>query len=567
MKTYRQHPAIAEFKDLYERGRISRRDFLRFSALLGVSAATGNLLAACGPEAATPVVSPSTAVVPATSLAPATGPLRGGTMRISTRIYRLDHPARLGQIAAGNVLRQMMEYLTYTDEENITYPYLLDRWEASEDIKTWTLFLREGVKFNNGDDLTADDVIFSMKEWLDPDVGSSMLGLMSSYLSPDNIEKVDARTVRLHLSVPEIAVPEHLFHYPAQVLNQRTFEGDILAAPVGTGPYTLVSYAEGERAEFSRREDYWQNGADGQALPYLDQLVFVDLGEASSAHVSALKSGQIDRIETGNLPVIEIYQGLKDDSSVVVTPIATAETRTLRVRVDQEPWTDVRVRQAFKLCQNREKILNLAYYGQGLQGADMHVSPVHPEYCEKPIPQYDPEQARQLLADAGYPDGLDVQINVASGAPEMISYAEAVQADAEAAGFRINVNIMPGSVYWDQWTEVTVGVTPWGHRALGGMALQLGYSVDAQGKPVPWNETHWVDQEFLGLLQQASGTLDLEQRRSIFCQLEDIMTSRGGACIAFWMNLWSFNSRKVMNAIAHPTHVMYNAETWLNQDA
>ncbi len=164
---------------------------------------------------------------------------RGGTLRVATTLQKITHPANYSWIAPSNIIRQVAEYLTLTDSKNITHPYLLENWEASDDLKTWTLNLRRGVTFNNGDTFNADDVIFTFNQWLDDSVGSSMKGMIGGYLNSNNIERVNDYQVKLHLSIPEIAVPEHLFHYPAQVLNHRTFEGDFLKAPTALVPILL----------------------------------------------------------------------------------------------------------------------------------------------------------------------------------------------------------------------------------------------------------------------------------------------------------------------------------------
>jgi len=244
--------------------------------------------------------------------------------------------------------------------------------------------------------------------------------------------------------------------------------------------------------------------------------------------------------------------------------VTTATTRVLRMRVDLKPWDDNRVRMALKLCQHREKILALAYQGEGVQGHDFHVYPKHPEYCEMPVPAYDPQKAKQLLKEAGYPNGITVNLAVGSEWTDVVRYAEVLQQDALPAGIKINIQTMTTSQYWEKWTEVDLGITPWTHRPLGTMVLNLGYIADSAGKPVSWNESRWVDEEFNTLLAEAGGTLDVEARRKIFCKLQEIQMTRGSIGIAYWMNTWMCPNKKLKNVVAHPNLLLLLNEVWID---
>jgi peptide/nickel transport system substrate-binding protein len=389
-----------------------------------------------------------------------------------------------------------------------------------------------------------------------------MLGLMSGYLSTTGIEKTDDYTVKLHLSAPQLAVPEHMFHYPAMIVP-KTFEGDITRQPVGTGPFLLEEYQETERAVFKRREDYWLLAPDGKPLPYLDKIVFLDLGEDQAAVVAALQSGQVDNIFN---PSADIWQATKGLPNIKVYSAATAQTFVIRMRADVEPWSDNRVRQALKMVIDRQKMLDLAWYGSGVLAHDAHVSPVHPEYCEHPIPKYDPEGAQALLTAAGYPNGLDVELATQAARAEP-AMAQALKESAAAGGFNITLNIMPSASYWDVWTEVPLGITIWAHRPLGTMVLGLAYTADDQGNPAPWNETRWVDDEFSSLLREAEKTLDVEKRRELMCKLEEIQEERGSVGIAFWTNVWYIAHKKMQNVDAHPTNYDILHETWIDESA
>jgi peptide/nickel transport system substrate-binding protein len=246
-----------------------------------------------------------------------------------------------------------------------------------------------------------------------------------------------------------------------------------------------------------------------------------------------------------------------------VVGFPTARVKVIRMRSDIKPFDDNRVRSALKKCQNREKILKLAHFGEGVLGHDTHVSPAHPDFCEMPVPKYDPEGARRLLAEAGYSNGLDIKIAVIADQSDAVRTAEVLKEDCAAAGFRLTIDTMPASKYWEQWTEVDLGITQWAHRPLGTMVLGLAYVSDSEGKPVAWNETRWVDPEFNDLYKQASGIYDVNERRKIMCKLETIQMERGSIGIAYWQNFWSLHNRKFRDVPPSPIDVWYFDGSWL----
>lgn len=549
----RLHPAVLKAQEQLQDGRMSRREFLRLASLLGASATTAYVLAACGAPA-TPTAAPTAA---------AAAVKRGGTLRVAIPVPAVDHPARFSWIFDANEFRLIFEYLTETGPDNVTRPFLAESWEASDDLREWTLHLRQGIKWTNDDEFTSEDVLFNFKEWLNPDTGSSILGLWAGFLTPENVIAVDDHTVKLQLSGPKLDVPESLFHYPAQIMH-RSFNGDITTGKnPSTGPYVLKEYKAGERVVIERRDGYWQNGVDGQPLPYLDSIEFVDLGNDQTAAVAALEAGQVDTIYD---LTVDSYLALRDNPKLKLNSVSTSQVRVLRMRVDLEPYSDNRVRSALKMCQDRQKILDQAYFGEGLLGHDFHVSPVHPEFAPMDVPAYDPEGAKKLLEEAGFANGLDVEIAVGTGWTDIPAYIETLKEGAKPAGINVILNTMPNSAYWDLWTEAAVGVTPWTHRPLAVMVLPLAYIADDQGNPVPWNESRWVDEEFSTLLKQAQGTLDVEARRAIMKDIQRIQLERGSVAIAWWQNIWRVYNPGFQNIGGHPTDYYLWNEVWYDPD-
>ncbi|MGH7056731.1 MAG: ABC transporter substrate-binding protein, partial [Acetobacteraceae bacterium] len=203
----RENPNIRLLGKQLSEGTINRREFVRFAALLGVAVPAAYALA--GEPSGDALAHPALAAMPS-----------GGTLTLGTRIKPIRDPATYswGNYDS-NIARQVCEYLTFTDRSNITHPYLLEKWEASEDLKTWTLHVRRNARWHNGEDFTADDVVWNLKRLCDPAVGSSFVGLIEDFLLakvPDGtdkkgkpktklavwdaqaIEKVDSHTVRLN---------------------------------------------------------------------------------------------------------------------------------------------------------------------------------------------------------------------------------------------------------------------------------------------------------------------------------------------------------------------------------
>lgn len=557
----RIHPYIPELCEALRKGRIGRREFLRTATLLGMSAAAVyNVAARLGGGSVLPRAAAQDA------------PKKGGMLRCSMRVQRMDDPATYDWTEMSNQTRHILEYLTNTGPDNITRPYLAESWEASDDLKTWTLHLRKDVTWSNGDPFNADDVVHNFTRWLDPKTGSSNLGLFSELtetlqtgktdengnpvrekrMREGAVEKIDDHTVQLHLSSAQLAIPENLYNYPTAIVHRRFDDegGDFAKNSVGTGPYTLAEFVLGDRCRLRRRfGDYWGGEVN------LDEILYIDHGDDPTAGIAALASKQVDMVWNVEIASMDLVERLPD---AVLHQAVTAQTAVARMRVTEAPFTDKRVRQAVAACMDHKAIVDLAYRGRGAVGENHHVAQIHPEYFELPPLMQDLPKARALLAEAGYGEGLQIKIDFGAADAWHLAAMQAFKEQLAPAGIDLRLNPMPGAQYWDVWDKTPFGFTSWTHRPLGVMVLNLGYR-----SGVPWNESGYSNQEFDKALDEAGGILDATARRAAMEKVEKILQDDAVIAQPLWRAVFSATSKQVRGYEMHPTQYNQFNKVWL----
>ncbi len=426
-----------------------------------------------------------------------------------------------------HVTEKVMSRLVRPGLDGKPAPDLAVSWSANANATEWTFKLREGVRFHNGKPFTAADAAYSLKRVQDPKLDSparAAIGMVS------RIDAVDPTTLKLTLSAPFADLPLILTDYRLMVIPEGS--GDtIKSTGIGTGPFKVEKFDAQGTSVLVANTDYY-DGAPGVA-----RMEIIGIPDAQ-ARFQALLGKQIDM-----MPGLTAQQKTLLDrmGGFTLQEIPTGNWRGIVLHTGMKPFDDVRVRRAVRLAVDRKAMLGLAAGGAGTVGCDTPVGP-RDQYRSTRACAQDIAAAKALLAQAGYPNGLDMEINVATLEAVWPAMAEAFQQQVAAAGIRVKIVTVPTDGYWSNvWMKRPVTMTRWNDRPADSALNEVYRS------GMKWNESGFKDAKFDAMLDSARSELNFERRRARYVEAQDYLWDNGGTIVGFHVNLLVGAASRVKN--------------------
>lgn len=408
------------------------------------------------------------------------------------------------------VLANVVEGLTGFDNDIKLIPVLAESWEQSADGLTWTFKIRQGVKFSNGRDMTSADVLYSFQRIMDPTLGS---GRVNSCGGSDAVFAApDATTFTITTSTPNGILPITIAGAAGcAVVAQESVGADgQIVVPIGTGPFTIADVQGTTSLKLLKNPNYWQAG-----YPLLDEVDVQAIPEATSRE-AALLGGEVDWIMS---PAPSSYDSLKSNPDVVVAETPLLQYSYIGLNLKHDPLGDVRVRQAIAYAIDREQICQAGEFGL-CTPIDGPTAPGSPWYFDYAPYTRDVEKAKQLLSEAGYPDGFDIVLMPTSTYENTVRQAQVVQQNLADVGIRATIN----APEWSQWLELEGGGN-YDAYLCGwvGLTDADSYYYLQQHTGEVFNFTGYSNPEFDKLVEEGRSTSDFNTRYAIYEQANKIL--------------------------------------------
>lgn len=493
----------------------------------------------------------TTVEVPVEAPPAPTGP--EGTLRVALSVFpnSLFIPLT-AERNADNVATQLYDSLVYLDRSGEIQPALAESWEISEDGTEYTFYLREGITFHNGEAFDADDVIAT---W---EIGSEV-GEWTDKYNLVEAEKIDDYTVKLTTEAPnpELMVTLHDFWsiIPDEYLAEVGVDG-FQENPVGTGPFRFVEWVKGDHITYTANPDYWMEG-----YPLVETLVFRPIPE-SSTRVAAIQADEVDIV--GRLSSEEAQSLLGADGVVVVkypvTRVYYIAFNNLTTGVDQ-PTMDPLVRQAMNYAVDVDAIVDALFDGFATPAAGFVASGELGYGVVEPF-GYDPDKARELLAEAGYADGFTMDMACPAGA--YINFEEVCEAVAGYlgdVGININLDIMESGQFWE--LEANKELPPlfgdsW--STLSGEALRR-LTGALGGNEAAYSS--WSDPEIDTLLADIGSNVNRDERKVLYEELQVYMQENPPFIYLYEPVAFEAVRTRVMDYHPRPAEDYWLFETWV----
>ena len=421
-------------------------------------------------------------------------------------------------------------YLTEITAEGEAISELAESIETSDDAATWTIKVRKGVEFHNGKTLDADDIAASINHHRGEDSKSGAKGILTSIKDV----KVDGKdTVIFVLESGNADFPYILSDYHLGIMPAK--DGKLIdpASGVGTGAYSLKKFDAGVKAELVRNANYWKDGRG-----HFDSIEMLAIKDVA-ARTNALTTGEIHAMDRCDLKTVHL---LKRNKNISIEQVTGTQHYTVPMITTKAPFDNVDVRLALKYAVDREALVKTVLRGFGQVANDHPITPANKYYnTEMAQRTYDPDKAKFHMKKAGM-DSLTIDLSAADAAfSGAVDAAVLYKEHAAKAGIDINVVREPNDGYWSNvWMKKPWGMCYWGGRPTEDLMFSTAYA-----KGAPWNDTFWEHDKFNKLLVEARAELNTDKRRSLYYEMQQIVSDEGGVVVPMFASYVMAFSNKV----------------------